>query len=51
VAQAARRYGITRTTAYRWIDKRVLPIMLVGPARRIRIPVAEADRVCGPPPV
>jgi excisionase family DNA binding protein len=48
VAEAATRYGLTRPFAYRWVRKGVFPIVRVGPTRRIRIPVAAADRICQP---
>jgi excisionase family DNA binding protein len=48
VAAAATRYGLTRPFAYRWVRKGVLPVVRVGPTRRIRIPVAAADRICQP---
>jgi excisionase family DNA binding protein len=48
VAEAAARYGLTRGFAYRWVRKGVFPIVRVGPARRIRIPVTAADRICRP---
>jgi excisionase family DNA binding protein len=48
VAEAARRYGVTKMTAYRWVAKGSLPVVRVGPTRRLRVPVAEADRIWGP---
>lgn len=45
VSQAAVRYHVHPVTLWRWIGKGVVPVVRIGPAKRIRIRPAEADRV------
>ena len=48
VAQAATRYGLPRKLAYRWVRKGALPVVRIGPTKRLRVRVADADRVWQP---
>jgi excisionase family DNA binding protein len=45
VPQAAARYAVHPVTLWRWIAKGVVPVVRVGPSRRIRIRPRDADRV------
>lgn len=45
VAQVAARYGVSTDSLYRWIEKGALPVVRIGPFRRIRIRARDADRL------